>query len=143
MSGPAVVAGSFNNLECAVLNSINYLVYLSLSIFITIFVARTLSKNGLAFLVEGFKGNEALAVSTNHLLVVGFYLLNIGFVMQRMVTNTRIDSFEQMIVYQTSSLGVVLFVLALAHFFNMYVIYRLGKSGLELGQGKVVARPGG
>ena len=78
------------------LNSINYLVYLSLSIFATIFVARTLSKNGLAFLIEGFKGNEALAVSTNHLLVVGFYLLNIGFVMRRMVTNTSVDSFEQM-----------------------------------------------
>ena len=122
------------------LNSINYLVYLSLSIFVTIFVARTLSRNGLPFLVQGFKGNEELAVSTNHLLVVGFYLLNVGFVLQRMSTGHSIDTFEQIIVYQTSSLGVVLFVLALAHFFNMYVIYRLGKSGLDFGPGKSPAK---
>ena len=68
------------------LTSITYLVYLTLSIFITVFVARTLSRNGLPFLIRGFKGNEDIAVSTNHLLVVGFYLLNLGFVLLRMRT---------------------------------------------------------
>jgi hypothetical protein len=118
----------------AVLNSINYLIYLAFSIFITIFVAGTLSKNGLPFLIRGFKGNQELAVSTNHLLVVGFYLVNLGFVLLRMATSSRIDTFEQIIVYQTSGLGVVLLVLGLAHFFNMYVIHRLGRSEMELVQ---------
>jgi hypothetical protein len=118
------------------LNSINFVVYLTLSIFITIYVSRTLSKNGLAFLIEGFKGNRDLATSTNHLLVVGFYLVNMGFVLLRMRTNVAIDNLEGLIVYQASGLGLVLLVLGLAHFFNMYVIYRISTSTLGFGNRK-------
>jgi sterol desaturase/sphingolipid hydroxylase (fatty acid hydroxylase superfamily) len=118
------------------MNSVNYLVYLTISIFITVFVARTLSKNGLPFLIRGFKGSEDIAVSTNHLLVVGFYLVNLGFVLLRMTTTHNIDTFEQLIVYQTSGIGIVLLVLGFAHFFNMYVIHRLGRSEMEFNQAK-------
>ena len=118
------------------LNSINYLVYLALSIFITVYVARTLSRNGLPFLIQGFKGNRDIAVSTNHLLVVGFYLVNLGFVLLRMRINGAINTVEQLIVYQTSNIGVVLVVLGVFHFFNMYVIHRLGRTEPELGKPK-------
>jgi hypothetical protein len=110
------------------LNSLNYLVYLTFSTFITVFVSRTLSKNGLPFLIAGFKNNDQLAASINHLLVVGFYLINLGFVLLRMRTGVHIDTVEQLIVYQSSNLGVVLFVLGFAHFFNMYVMHRLVRS---------------
>jgi len=57
-----------------------YLTYLLISIALTVWVARTLHKNGRIFLVDSFLGNEALADSINHLLFVGFYLINLGFV---------------------------------------------------------------
>ena len=57
-----------------------YLSYLTISIALTVWVARTLHKNGRIFLVDSFLGNEKLADSVNHLLVVGFYLINIGYV---------------------------------------------------------------
>src|SRR5688572_32697824 len=57
-----------------------YLTYLAISIALTVWVARTLHKNGRIFLVDSFHGNESLADSVNHLLVVGFYLINIGYV---------------------------------------------------------------
>jgi hypothetical protein len=57
-----------------------YLGYLALSIALTVWVARTLFKNGRIFLVDVFAGNEVLADSVNHLLVVGFYLINLGYV---------------------------------------------------------------
>src|SRR4026209_801076 len=57
-----------------------YLVYLAISIALTIWVAHTLHKNGRIFLVDVFHGNEPLADSVNHLLVVGFYLINLGYV---------------------------------------------------------------
>src|ERR1700739_5186832 len=57
-----------------------YIVYIALSIPLTAWVAHTLHKNGRLFLVDSFHGNEELADSVNHLLVVGFYLINIGFV---------------------------------------------------------------
>lgn len=57
-----------------------YLLYLAISIALTIWVGRTLFKNGRVFLVDVFHGNESLADSVNHLLVVGFYLINFGYV---------------------------------------------------------------
>ena len=57
-----------------------YILYLAITLGITVWVARTLSKNGVVFLIQCFGQNETLARSTNHLLVVGFYLVNIGFI---------------------------------------------------------------
>ena len=60
-----------------------YLLYLAITAGFTIWVAKTLYKNGRAFLVEAFGGNEPIADSVNHLLVVGFYLINFGYKLQR------------------------------------------------------------
>jgi len=116
------------------LNTVNYITYIAFSVFITVYVSRTLSKNGLPFLVEGFRGNVQLAESTNHLLVVGFYLVNLGFVLLRMQTGVVVDTLEQLIIYQASGLGLVLLVLGFAHFFNMYVIHRISRGDIDLGQ---------
>ena len=63
-----------------IFNNVSYASYLIISIAMTIWVARVLSKNGEVFLVKCFGQDEELAKSTNHLLVIGFYLVNIGFV---------------------------------------------------------------
>ena len=60
--------------------AVTYVLYLAISIALTLWVGRTLYNNGFLFLVDVFRGNEALAHSVNHLLVVGFYLVNFGFV---------------------------------------------------------------
>ena len=114
------------------LTSTTYLIYIIISIFITVFVSRSLSKNGIAFLVAGFKGNRELAESTNHLLVVGFYLVNLGFVLLRMRTGVNVETAEEMITYLASGIGLVLLVLGLMHFFNMFVIHRISRSNLDL-----------
>ena len=57
-----------------------YLAYLTISISLTVWVARTLMKNGRVFLLDTFLENQPLADSVNHLLVVGFYLINAGYV---------------------------------------------------------------
>src|SRR5437773_6620768 len=57
-----------------------YLAYVAVSLAVTIWVGRSLHSNGRIFLVENFQGREKLADSVNHLLLVGFYLVNIGFV---------------------------------------------------------------
>ena len=54
------------------LTPIAYIIYLSLSIGITIWVAQTLFKNGRIFVTDAFAGNEEMADAVNHLLLVGF-----------------------------------------------------------------------
>lgn len=107
-----------------------YSIYIVLSIFITVFVSRTLSKNGEVYLVDAF-ANPALAKSVNHMLVVGSYLLNLGFVLLRMQTSRGIENVEQIIIYLSSSIGFVLFALGCAHFFNMFVIHRFREAQIR------------
>ena len=58
----------------------SYFVYLTISVTVTVWVARTLHRRGRVFLVDAFHGQEDMADSVNHLLVVGFYLINVGYV---------------------------------------------------------------
>src|SRR5437762_5076480 len=98
-----------------------YLAYLGISVALTIWVARTLHKNGRIFLVDAFRGNEALADSVNHLLVVGFYLVNIGFVSLALKFGIRPTEAPQAIEMLSAKLGWVLLILGAMHFFNLGV----------------------
>ena len=56
-----------------------YFVYAGASVGLTIWLARTLSKSGEVFLDDVFVDNPRMAPAVNRLLVVGFYLLNLGY----------------------------------------------------------------
>ncbi|HEY2344440.1 MAG TPA: hypothetical protein VGH80_01005 [Xanthomonadaceae bacterium] len=105
-----------------------YLVYLILSIAMTIWVAHTLSSNGEVFLVKCFGQDEVLAKSTNHLLVVGFYLINIGFIGLRLDGWNSAEAIEDMIPYIGSKIGLSILILGAMHFFNMMMIARYGRA---------------
>ena len=102
-----------------------HLIYLLISITVTIWVARTLHKNGRIFLVDSFHGNERLADSVNHLLVVGFYLINIGFVTLAVTYGTRPNDLPELLEAVCGKEGVVLLILGAMHFFNLYVFSRI------------------
>lgn len=104
--------------------SSTYLVYIALVMLITVLVARTLSKNGAIFLIDSFNGNETLAHSINHLLVVGFYLINIGFALLHLENRRPLNGLDEALVFLSSKLGFVLLVVGIAHFFNLFVISR-------------------
>src|SRR2546423_10933160 len=102
-----------------------YLVYLAVSVALTVWVAKTLHKNGRIFLVDSFQGNEPLADSVNHLLVVGFYLVNIGFVTLALKHGDKPRDAQTGLEILSSKVGLVLVVLGMMHFFNLYVFTRL------------------
>ena len=102
-----------------------YLIYLAISIALTIWVARTLHKNGRVFLVDVFHGNEALADSVNHLLVVGFYLINFGYVSMALKLGYAINNAQEGIEALSVKVGMVLIVLGAMHFFNLFVFSRM------------------
>ena len=102
-----------------------YLIYLAVSIALTIWVARTLHKNGRVFLVDVFHGNEALADSVNHLLVVGFYLINFGYVSLALKLGYEVTSAQEGIEALSVKVGMVLLVLGAMHFFNLFIFSRM------------------
>ena len=103
----------------------SYLLYLAISIAVTIWVARTLHRSGRVFLVDAFGGNEALADSVNHLLVVGFCLINVGFVTSVLKTDDQLDTMRTAVEMVSGKIGFALLVLGGMHFFNLYVFSRI------------------
>ena len=106
---------------------ITYGLYLTIAITLTIWVARTLHKNGRIFLVECFHGNEELADSVNHLLVVGFYLINIGFVSLYLKTTEDVLGARGVFEALSGKMGIVLLVLGGMHFMNLLLFTKLRK----------------
>ena len=104
---------------------VTYCLYLAVSICLTVWVARTLHRNGRLFLVDVFHGNEPLADSVNHLLVVGFYLINLGYVTLALRLGYEVTSARGSIEALSQKVGYVLLVLGLMHFFNLYVFSRI------------------
>jgi hypothetical protein len=106
-----------------------YFAYLAVSLAVTIWVAQTLRHNGRSFLIDAFHGNRELADSVNHLLVVGFYLINVGYVTLALHTAADVATVRSAIELVCDKLGLVLIVLGVMHFLNLYVFNRLRRSG--------------
>jgi hypothetical protein len=112
------------------LTTITYLVYIFLSLAITIWVARTLHKNGRIFLLDSFHGNDQLADSVNHLLVVGFYLINLGYITLALKTSEAVWTVQGLIELLSVKIGVVLLVLGAMHFLNIYIFSKMRRRAL-------------
>jgi hypothetical protein len=104
---------------------ISYGLYLVIAVAMTIWVARTLHHSGRIFLVDCFHGNTDLADSVNHLLVVGFYLVNIGFVSLYLKTTEEIAGARGVFELLSGKMGVVLLMLGAMHFINLYVLTKM------------------
>lgn len=102
-----------------------YFGYLVITIALTVWVARTLHTNGRVFLMEAFHGNGELANSVNHLLVVGFYLVNVGYITLALKTPYPMTTLREVIELESSKIGMVLLLLGVVHFFNILVFARM------------------
>ena len=96
-----------------------YVIYLVVSIGLTVWVARTLSRNGRIFLADVLRGNESLADAVNHLLVVGFYLVNVGYITLALKYGEKPTDVQGAVEFLSTKVGLVLVVLGAMHFFNM------------------------
>ncbi|MFE4332995.1 hypothetical protein ACFRQM_27315 [Streptomyces sp. NPDC056831] len=112
------------------LTVVAYVIYLLISVALTVWVARTLSRNGRVFLADVLHGNEKLADAVNHLLVVGFYLVNLGFVTLYLRNDDGVTDARGLFEALSVKLGVVLLVLGVLHLGNVYVLNKIRRRGL-------------
>jgi cytochrome c biogenesis protein CcdA len=91
------------------------------------------------FLVDVFHGNAELADSVNHLLVVGFYLVNLGYVTLALKVTDAVTDTQEAIEVLSTKIGVVLLVLGAMHFANLYVFNRLRRRAMLAGNPPPVA----
>ena len=102
-----------------------YAVYTLVSVGLTYWVARTLFRNGALFLRDVFDGDARLADAVNHLLVVGFWLINLGYVALALKISGSVPDARSAVESFAFKIGGVLLVLGAMHFGNLFVLSRI------------------
>jgi energy-converting hydrogenase Eha subunit E len=103
------------------LRLVDYVTYILVSAFLTVWVGNTLHRNGRPFLISVFK-EDGLADSVNRLLVVGFYLINFGAAAILINTGGTPGNVADMLKQTVTRIGVVLLVLGFMHFNNLMIL---------------------
>lgn len=107
-----------------------YALYLAITVTLTIWVARTLFRNGRLFLIDIFHGNTDLAQAVNNLLLVGFYLVNIGYAVYTLQIVQEINNSRTLVEVLSLKIGAIILILGCMHFLNMFIFFRLRKRAL-------------
>jgi uncharacterized membrane protein len=103
------------------LTVLTYLVYLALAVPLTVWVARALHRYGEIFLTDVYAGDASLAHAVNHLLVIGFYLINLGYVALFMKAHSSITNVRQVFENLSVKIGAVAIILGVIHLLNLWV----------------------
>lgn len=104
---------------------IGYIIYLPIVIVLTIYISKMLFKNGRLFMIDIFKGKEEIALATNKLFEIGFYLINIGFALFIMkIYSSSNMSYQTLMEILSKKIGGFTIYLGLMLFLNLYLFFR-------------------
>lgn len=106
---------------------VGYLVYIPLTFYITVFVGYTFYKNGQHYIDDLLPDNLPLAQAINKMLLIGYYLLNLGYLTMSLSIWQRLNDLVEVIEYLSIRVAIILTVLGVMHFFNMTVIWWYGR----------------
>lgn len=110
---------------------IGYLIYLPTVIFLTLYVSKTLFKNGKIYMLDIFKGREEIANATNKLFETGFYLLNLGYALMILEIQLTSDSYQILVEKLSYKIGGFSIYLGIMLFFNLFMFFRGKKKASE------------
>lgn len=124
---------------------LSYLIYLPVVALLTLYVARSLFRNGRVFMLDIFKGRVEIADATNRLFEVGFYLLNIGFALRIMEVGGRygnpLDTNQELVETLASKVGGFAIYLGMMLFLNLFLFFRGRRKARMNTNGPVIIDP--
>lgn len=107
-----------------------YMIYLPIVIILTVLVSQFLFKNSKAFMVDIFHQKKDIAMATNSLFKIGFYLLNIGFALC-IIEFFQIESIERLVVALSKKIGGFSIYLGIMMLLNLLLFLKGCKHALN------------
>lgn len=104
-----------------------HLIYIAVALPLTVWLAATLYRHGEEFLADVLPDRESLAHALNHLLVTGFFMLNMGWALLLLQEQPVVDTAEATRAL-ANRLGLLLVSLGGIHFINLWVFERIRRS---------------
>lgn len=109
------------------MNILAYAIYLLITYLITFKVGLIFYRNGRVFVFHLLKQDAHLTSFINRVLLVCYYLLNIGYATIMISFWQTVTNWAELLASVTKMTGSIMLTLSIIHFFNMSVIYFLGK----------------
>ena len=117
---------------------IAYSIYLPIVIVLTFYVANNLFKNSIVYMKDIFNNRDEIALATNTLFKIGFYLLNIGFALYILQINEVTNNAQSVIEVLSKKVGGFSVYLGIMLFLNMYMFFR-GKNASRRKRNELLA----
>ena len=117
-------------LTAATYNFSAYMIYLPIVITLTVFVSQFLFKNSKTFMIDIFHQKEDIAMATNSLFKIGFYLLNIGFALC-IIEFYKITTVESLVVDMSEKIGKFSIYLGIMMLLNLLLFLKGRKHAMN------------
>ena len=104
------------------LNIIGYVIYLLITTFIIINVGKICYRNGNIYVAQLIPEHEDLCQKTNQVLLIGYYLLNLGYCAMTIISWDKIISYSQLVEVISIKTATIICIIAILHYFNIYII---------------------
>ncbi len=119
---------------------VGYIIYLALGVTLAVWVAKTLGRQGRTYLADVFQ-NEKVGGAMNQLLVVGFYLVNFGFMALWLRTGDQVSTLRDLVQMLSIKIGTVLLVIGALHLINLLIFSRIRRNVLLQESLRLASRP--
>lgn len=109
-------------------NILAYFIFAAVTSYIIVWVGKLFHRNGRIFIRALFDGRDDLTDTTNNLLLVAYYLFNIGYAILQFNMWDNVSEWQQLISSVATKTGLLVLILAGLHYNNMLIIYLLSKN---------------
>ncbi len=104
-------------------NTIGYIAFGIIMYFVIFHLGRTFHKHGRIYMIDLFKKDEEhLVDSINNLLLLGYYLLNLGYATWSIIEWPQIQNLGGVFELVGRQSGIMIIMLGVIHYFNMFVL---------------------
>lgn len=105
-------------------NIVSYVIFLSISSYITIDVGRRCYHEGKAYL-KYLLHDEGICLTINRILLGCYYLVNLGYIAISLTVWSKINNLEDMITVTATRVGSIILILCVLHYLNIFILYFL------------------
>lgn len=108
-------------------NILAYSIFATITVYIIYWVGKAFHSNGRVFILQLFRQNEPMTDTTNNILLVTYYLFNIGYAILQLSFWESVTDAATLVSSIAAKMGLLIIILAITHYFNLTLIYLLSK----------------
>ncbi|VXA95633.1 conserved membrane hypothetical protein [Flavobacterium sp. 9AF] len=104
------------------LNIIGYLIYFSTTFLIIIKVGKICYDNGNIYVSQLIPNHQELCHKINKMLLIGYYLTNIGYCARTIISWQKIETLKNLIEIIASKSAIIIISIAIMHYINIFLL---------------------